>query len=121
MRRYIHVCVCMCVILRGKYVWGMLIALIMYICFADDDHHHPERGKVCSYGGKDYEHGETWTAHGEHCTECTCSSDGVVSCQRLKCDVPEDCRVVRTEPNSCCPLCTAGTHKSHMWPDLYYN
>ncbi|CAG7785742.1 unnamed protein product [Allacma fusca] len=64
----------------------------------------PDEKKLCLYEGTTYSPGELWT-HDEDCTECKCSIDGVVTCQRIKCDMPVECGLARAPPNSCCPLC----------------
>ena len=65
-----------------------------------------EERKLCSYGDVLYEPGDRWMNLEEECSECTCSPNGVFSCQWIKCDdVPTECRVARAPPDSCCPVC----------------
>ncbi|CAG7823855.1 unnamed protein product [Allacma fusca] len=63
-----------------------------------------EESSICSYGGEEYEPGEAWTHH-EDCSKCSCSSAGVVTCQKIQCDIPKECRVAWASSDSCCPEC----------------
>lgn len=66
------------------------------------DQTEDEKGH-CVHDKKVYKSGESWTVQSD-CSECFCEQ-GLVSCKPISCNVPEECRLARAQPLSCCPVC----------------
>ena len=57
----------------------------------------------CTHHGTQFLSGEIWSNE-DKCTQCVCRN-GVVVCNRMKCELPAACTLARVVPGSCCPVC----------------